>query len=190
VSFQPNSGAGITSPLSPGSWIPGLNKTAGTMHPNQATQQSAANFFARIIWPYTGTIDRLMVFCTAIGTSTTIELGVYDTSATTRNRLTVVTGVSLVTTSYVAGTVSLAVIAGDSADLGYATNNGNASFAGNTMNTSGNMARLPAGWMPVSGGGQERMSYFLSGITSLATTFLESNMSLDVFCPLILARYA
>lgn len=191
MSFQPNSLAGQPEAiLTPGSFIPGMDRVAGTMHPNQATQQSAANFFARIIWPYTGTINSLAVFCTTAGTSTTIELGVYDTVATTRTRLAVVTGVSLASASYISGTISLAVAEGTANDLGYASNNGNASFAGNTMNTSGNMARLPAGWMPVAGGGQERISYFLSGITNLAATFLESSMSLDTFCPLILARYA
>lgn len=167
-----------------------FEKTVWTFDPRNAAQQSNAAFFSRIRWPETGTVDRLAVFCTTVGTAATVEIGVYDTTATTRNRVTPSGGgVAVSAAAYITRTISLSVTGGDYVDLGYASNDGSASFAGASYN-SGSMPLLPSGWLAVPLGGSPRLSYFVSGLTALGATISEASMSLDAFNPLILARYS
>lgn len=193
MSFNPNalagqaSGGDLTRSLADSLYAPHMPKTIWTVDPRNCSQQSSSSFFSRVVWPMTGTIDRLAIFCTATS-ATNAEMGVYDTSATTRNRLATTGAVALTASTYAVGTISLAVVGGDSVDLGYAMSNGSGSAAGASYN-NGSMPLLPSGFMPVSLGGAPRLSYFVSGLTSLSSTILESNMSLDTFNPLVIARY-
>lgn len=168
-------------------------KILWTVHPMDAygvVVPGAINsgYMSRIRWPETGTIDRIAIFCIATGAGN-IDLGVYDTTATTRNRLVNSGSVALVANSWVAGTVSLPVKGGDFADLAFGVDNATASVACVAAKHAA-MSVLPSGWYPVPLGGSPRLNGYVStGFFTLPLTIAEASMANDLNYPLIMARY-
>lgn len=152
MSFFPNAQAGNTGePRSAldARYEPRFPKIAWTIPPQLAYTVSTIGtngaIGGRVVWPETGIINALGVFVRV--QSGNLDIGVYDTSATTRNRL-VSTGSTAVAAAntYQTIAVNLPVTAGVSADLMLGCDNGTASFATNTPIDNAQMV-LPSGWM-------------------------------------------
>lgn len=192
MSFQPNAPAGVAAQIDTLFPKCGFNM----LHPSAAyttTVPGTINrgYMTRVTFPETGTIIRLMCFCMATG-SGNIDYAIYDTTATTRNRIGASSGaVALVATSWVEGTVSIPVYAGMVADLAFGVSSATSSVAGCGYQTV-KMSQLPTGWSPAPGGGLERVSSFVNTTfgPSLPATIAEANMVNDTNYPLIGYRYA
>lgn len=128
----------------------------------------------RVPIPLTGTIIGLAVFLTT--SAGNIDIGIYDTSAGTRNRLASIGATAAGTVNqYQAGTISLPVTAGDDVDFA-ASASSTAAFASAPMDRS-EMGQMPAGWMTVPLGGKNAIqTKVISGFNPLPLTLAESAM--------------
>lgn len=169
-------------------------KTAYTDDPRRfgSTRVFGANLAvgARVNMPETGTINALAVWI--VVQNGNVDCGIYDTTATTRNRLVSIGS----TASAAAGawqvfTVSLAVKAGDAVDFAFATDSASCSIgAGVSSVNSG--STLPSGWVTVPLGGAPKLAWSIAASFPLPTTLTEASLAgaSSGYFPLIIARYA
>ena len=151
---------------------------------------AGAGYMERIMIPETGTITRMMCFITT--SAGNVDLGIYDTSATTRNRLASTGNVACATVNTWHDqplTSPLPVRGGDSVDLAISASS-TAAFAAKASNRP-EMGSLPAGRMPVPLGGAPKVqAYVASGFNVLPATIAEASMGTDGNFPLIAVVYS
>lgn len=147
-----------------------------------------SGYMSRCMWPDSGVIDRLMMYCNLSGAGN-FDMGIYDTTPVTRNRLVSSGSTALVASSWNQVTVSLNVNAGDMFEFAFGVDNIVSTFAFAASNTAP-MTVLPTGWMPITSGGEPRLNgYKAAGMFPLPATVTYATVTNDLNFPLILARY-
>jgi hypothetical protein len=141
---------------------------------------------ARVIVPRTGTLHDIAIW---IGTASgNIDLAVYDTTATTRNRLWSSGSVACPTAAVwaIVGDPAISVTAGQQLDFVLAIDNTTATFA--RVGAGGNWIDLPTAFHVADGGGKPTLSWVRGTSFPLATTLAESGLGVGTTIPLIIAR--
>lgn len=144
---------------------------------------------ARIVIPKTGTLHDISIFLTTAAGN--IDVGLYDTAATTRNRVyhSGAAAAPAASAWRVVADPALSVTAGDQYDLAMgisATTCGILRFPGQqNAQTS-----LPSGFDPVSGGGVPLLVWSTTGASTLPATLSEASLSAHPSVLGIMARLA
>jgi hypothetical protein len=132
-------------------------------------------YAARVRVARTGTLNNLAAYTTAAGHN--IDIGVYDTSATTRNRLYRSGAVATVANGYVAVSgVGLAVTAGDMLDLALVVDSTLANI-GHASASNANQYVLPTALLPGLGGVANIGWLAAAGGSTLPATVAESGFT-------------
>lgn len=150
---------------------------------------TAANgsFGVRCIVPRTGTLRDLSVL---IATSSgNIDVGVYDDTATTRNRLWSSGSTASPGTGWrTIGDPQISVVAGQHIDLVIAADNATAAFGRFSMGTL-IPGDLPSGFFVSPNGASPKLSWEKTSNFPIAATLSESSMSLQTYaCVALIAR--
>lgn len=176
----------LSTPLPP---YPTLANLISQYSPMLVGAQSAAvanqMYAVRVTIPHDGVLHDLGVYIT--NQSGNLDLGIYDTSATTRNKL-YSSGTTVVAAAGTWQTVdpNLAVKRGDHLDFAFACDNAVAAF-GRQSTTGGNQMILPTTWMASPLGGVSRMEWAKTVSFPLPLTVLESAFIASTTCPLLCA---
>jgi hypothetical protein len=141
---------------------------------------------ARVVVPMTGQL-RDVSFMTTVA-SGNYDIGVYDTTATTRTRL----GSKGSTAFGAAGTwntydPNIAVTAGQSIDLAISCNNAVATIPGD-FSAREEFSKLPANFIPTTGGGAPYLLWHAFTAFPCPATVSEASLFTYYFVPLIIAR--
>ena len=148
-----------------------------------------SGYLVRGIWPESGSVDRVMVFCNVQGGAANVELGLYDTTPVTRNRLRSGSTTCLASSWREVVFAPLTVAAGDFFEWALGVDSVLPSFA-SSYSVRHEMCTLPTGWMPIPSGGEPRLSAFKSsGMFPLPATISYASLSIDGNVPLMMARY-
>ncbi len=141
---------------------------------------------ARVIVPRTGTLTDFAIFVTV--QSGNIDVGILDTSATTRNRLWSTGSVACPAAgAWTTYNPNLSVTAGQQLDFVFVADNTTATLP--RYVTGGNYAGLPTSFHPAAGGATPRLVWNGTGSSfPIPSTYAESNMTVSVNVPLIIAR--
>lgn len=155
-------------------------KVVFTIDPNDIPTQRAtvANeaYGYRVALPETGTITHMAAYITTAGAGN-FDIGIYDTTVTTRNRLRSTGAVAVGGTGWraVVLTSSLNVLAGDQVDFAVSFSLNTATLGAGGA-TSANVLNLPSGWMPVPLGGTPKLGWRAATSHPLPTTITEANL--------------
>lgn len=141
----------------------------------------------RVVVPRTGTLSDIAVY---VGVSSgNIDVGVYDTTATTRNKLysSGSTACPAANGWRIVATAALAVTAGDEIDLALSADNATASF-GRYVSAGSGVATLPAGFWPTPLGTSKQLQWTIASQFPLPTTLTEASLGNGQTTTAIIAR--
>lgn len=142
-------------------------------------------FLCRVVIPVTGTLHDLAVCITA--NSGTIDIGIYDTAATTRNRLYHSGGVAVSGNGWhTVADPAMAVTAGDNYDFAVLASAGTLNLARASAVVTQQYGPLPANFLPGAGGSPLLGWTVATGVTALPSTLTEA--ASGQFPPIIIAR--
>lgn len=146
---------------------------------------------SRCIVPKSGTLHDLAI---VVGTASgNIEVGVLDTTATTRNRLYTTGTIACPTGTgwHIVGDPALSVTAGDHLDLYMSVDNVTATFSRHSSLGTTGEATLPANFLVSPLGGSPIIMWDFTG-GSIGTTTAETNLTNfgGTVAPIIIARIA
>jgi hypothetical protein len=140
----------------------------------------------RVVIPRSGTLTDLACLITA--SSGNLDAGVYDTSATTRNKLYSTGSIASPGTGWrILGNPGLAVTAGDHLDFVVATDNTTFAMARASLGDL-NISLLPTNFLPAPLGGKPALGWLAGPIFPLPATIAESALGTRSSIPLIIAR--
>lgn len=131
----------------------------------------------RVIINKSGTLDNLAVFLATGSAGHNVDVGIYDTSATTRNRLYHSGATATVSSAWLAVSgVGLSVTAGDQYDLAVVADSTSVSFIRQTAAANA-MSKLPTALFPTAGGAAAFLAWEANvGGSTLPSTIAESAM--------------
>lgn len=143
----------------------------------------------RIVIPKTGTLHDLSIFLTTAAGN--IDVGIYDTSATTRNRVYHSgAGAAPAANAWrVVADPALSVTAGDQYDLAIGISATTCALLRHSSQQNPQMS-LPSGFDPVSGGGLPLISWSTTGASTLPATLSEASLQAQVSVCAMMARLA
>lgn len=155
------------------------NSGAGTLTANMM-------YAIRVTIPYSGTLHSLSVLVGA-ASSGNVDLGIYDTTVTTRTRLYSSGSVACAAAStYHTVDPNLAVSRGDHLDFALACDNGTVSFVRGGAYGIPQMA-LPSGFIPSPLGGVNKVEWTKASSFPLPSTVAESAFANTASCPHLMA---
>jgi hypothetical protein len=142
----------------------------------------------RVICRKTGVLTDLAVF---VGTSSgNVDIGVYDDTATTRNKLYSSGSVACGTanTWQLFTGITLAVVAGRHYDLALACDNATATFGRAASFTQAAAPNLPTNFWPAPNGGVNKLHWVKATAFPLPSTIAESAFTTATGYPFIMGR--
>lgn len=144
---------------------------------------------ARIIIPVSGTLHDIAVYI--VSSSGNLDVGIIDTTATTRNRLYHSGAVACPAAGAwrIVADPALAVSAGDQYDIVVGISSTTASFMRILLDNN-NMPGLPTGFDPAPGGGSPIMFWANVGVSTIPATIAESSLSPNANVLGVMARLA
>lgn len=144
---------------------------------------------SRVLIPYTGTLHDLSVF---IGTSSgNIDIGILDTTATTRNRLYHSGSTASPGTGWrIIGDPALSVTAGDMVDFCITCDNNTITIGFVGINAAAAQT-LPTNFILSPLGGAPKMSWLATSNATVPATIAESSLAVaNTSIPMLIARIA
>lgn len=171
-----SSSAGVVAGSAPASFVAPCDPRLAIN--NSLTLGANVGAGCRVVIPTTGTLHNLTIYIAA--SAGNLDIAVYDTAATTRNRLYSSGSVASPGTGWrTIGDPALAVTAGQQVDLCIAMSSGSCTIGRNNVTIADPITHLPTGFFAASGGGApyldwQRLTSLPWPSTILESSFLES----------------
>ena len=169
----------------------------GLVAPYDPRMVSAGNTFTanqgrgvRVVVPRTGTLTDLSVYI--VTSSGNIDVAVYDTTGTTRNRLWSSGSVACPAANAwtAVGNPGLSVTIGQQLDLTISVDNITASIGRCYGNSAAASADLPASFWTADDGAFNLLSWQAAAVFPLPATLAEASMAVSAVYPCLIARIA